>query len=678
MSPGGPERSRVVAWPDLVTAALLFGLALAYFSLTLHRTFVPSDEGLILYHSARTAAGEIPYEDFSDTYGPGVFAVTGLVLRAFDGQILAVRVLLAGFKALAVALTYLTARCMVTPPFAVLGAVIAAAYWGRMAWNLNTPYAGLYTIPLCLLACFALICALRQDSRVGYALAGLIGGGAILFKQTLGVMNAAGMVVAVSAVSALAGPPAERTRAGAVQFLAVWLLAGLAIVLPGVHLMRPTDYVLHFLPLHIFMAVVAAAVVVRGRCNPLLPAVAGRLAPLVLGLAVLPGLTAVFYAWRGGLDALVFNVLTLPTALINYYLALPLPPLGRCLLLLGIAGLISVMLLALRGRWEGARMLGAFALLVLWAGAVVHSSDALTTVLGPQQRLPEDSQWPVILWTIPTMLEGLLSSAVVLAATAVLAPALLAPQREVPVTVLQTLLPLVLFQASLTFQVFPRAYSNVWMAQGAVVPLLTIVLYRWYRLGVSRSANLARRVGAGLLVSVVPLWMVAPIVSHLSAAIRLPGGTALTLPQTRGIILNRFDLPISNAADLTPLVAFLRRAEPPDSPVLPISIDMMMLYLSGRRHLFPEMDYYFYLLGLEMLPPAQRAELADESLLRRLAEVPDALIVIRNDRVGKSMLDALVKLRDAIRRDYETVARFGSYYVLRRKADPVAQPPVAQ
>jgi delta 1-pyrroline-5-carboxylate dehydrogenase len=72
-----------------------------------------------------------------------------------------------------------------------------------------------------------------------------------------------------------------------------------------------------------------------------------------------------------------------------------------------------------------------------------------------------------------------------------------------------------------------------------------------------------------------------------------------------------------------------------------------------------------------MLPPAQRAALADESLLHRLADVPNALIVIRNDRAGKTMLAALAKLREAIRRDYETVASFGSYTVLRRK---VSQP----
>jgi hypothetical protein len=31
--------------------------------------------------------GRIPYEDFPDTYGVGVFVLTGLVLRAFDGSI---------------------------------------------------------------------------------------------------------------------------------------------------------------------------------------------------------------------------------------------------------------------------------------------------------------------------------------------------------------------------------------------------------------------------------------------------------------------------------------------------------------------------------------------------------------------------------------------------------------
>lgn len=666
---GARERraSGLPAWSDVAIAVLLFGMAVAYFGLSFNRSFELSDQGIILYHSARVAAGEVPYRDFPDTYGPGVFLVTGALLRAFDGQILGVRTALVALKALAVALTYLICRFVLPRPFALLGAVVATAHWGRLAWNLNTPYAALYTIPLSLLACFAVVCALRVDSRRAYLVAGLIGGAPVVFKWTLGAFNAGGMVLAVLGVSALGTAPARRTRTATLQFLVPWALAAVAILAPGWRQLQPPDYVLHFLPLHAFMLAVGLAVA-RNGCGPVWPALRDRVGPLVAGLSVLPGLVALFYARTGALGALVFNVLTLPATIVNYYLPVPIPPLGRCLLLAGVAALVSAALLALRGRRGGAALAGAGALLALGGAAALHPHEALSTVLGPPQRSAADSRWLVVLWTVPAMVEGALPALVLLAAAALLA-ARTARGGDVPVRLVQVLVPLAMFQAALGFQVFPRGSFNVWLVHGAVAPLLAIVVHRWYRLGVSPTASRARRAAAAALVAVVPVWLVAPVVHNLFSSLALPTAMPLDLPQATGIVMSRLDKRMGRAGEMESLVRFLREAEPADAPVLPLSIDMMIMYLSGRPHAFPELDYYFFLLGLGMLPPAQCAQLASDALIERLERMPDTLIVIRRDDVSRRMLDVLPDLREAISRHYETVAKLGSYFVLRRRAD---------
>lgn len=671
---GERRRARV----DALVAVAVFALAAAYFSLSATRSFELSDEGHILYHSARVADGDLPYRDFPDAYGPGVFLVTGALLRAFDGHVLGVRAALVALKALAVALAYLLTRFVVPRPIALLGAAIATAFWGRLSWNLNTPYAALYTIPLLLVACFALVCALRTDSRRAYFVAGLVGGAAVLFKQTLGILYGGAMGLAVLAVAALAAPPAARTRGATVRFLGVWVLGAVAMVVPVWRLLRPRDYVLHFLPLHAFMLVVAIAAVRRG-CGPMGPAVPHRVVPLVAGLAVLPGLVVGVYAWAGQLDALMFNLFTLPSTIVNYYIGVPYPPLGRCLLLAGAVGLVSAGLLALGGRRGAAWRVALLAVLVVCVAAAVHGHDRLSTIVGPKFRHASDSWWWVILWTVPAMVEGALPALVILAATVAFTPGLVSGRRELSVATLQVFLPVVLLEAVLSYQVFPRGSFNVWLVHGALAPLAALVAWRWHGLVASATASTARRAAGVALVGLVPLWMVAPVVHHLFFNLSLPGATPVRVPEMRGVVLSLPDRRIGRAGEMEELVEYLRAAEPRDAPLLPISIDMMMLYLSGRRHAFPELDYYFYLLGLDMLPPAQRAALADGSLVERLAQMPAALVVIRKDKVSTRMLNALGELRDALSRDYETIAERGSYHVLRRRDGAVvAGRPVAQ
>ena len=66
-----------VSRSDLAIAALLVATAVGYFSLSIRQTLDLRDEGLIFQHSARVSAGDVPYEDFPDTYGPATLATTG-------------------------------------------------------------------------------------------------------------------------------------------------------------------------------------------------------------------------------------------------------------------------------------------------------------------------------------------------------------------------------------------------------------------------------------------------------------------------------------------------------------------------------------------------------------------------------------------------------------------------
>ncbi len=194
-----PPLSRV----DLGGASLLFFAAVAYFLLTCMHSFELRDEGYLLRIGSRVASGEIPHRDFPALYGPAVHMINGLAIWLFNGKIAPIHLMLVLIKGGTVVVTFLVSRFLVSRPFAVFGALLAMAYWGRNGWNLNTPYATLYTIPICMLALLLLLHALHQRSSLGYVCAGFVAGAALLFKQSLGLSCAYGMALALYALGAL-------------------------------------------------------------------------------------------------------------------------------------------------------------------------------------------------------------------------------------------------------------------------------------------------------------------------------------------------------------------------------------------------------------------------------------------------------------------------------------------
>lgn len=177
-----------------------------------------------------------------------------------------------------------------------------------------------------MLSVFVLIRTLIHDSTRGYVAAGLIAGAAILFKRSLGIANAYGMCLAVCAVGALEAEPTRRSRVAMPAALSLWFLAAIAPMMPFTSAMSPLDYTVHFLPFHLLMASVAAAVLMRGGIGALVSSFIARLSALVLGLAVLPGVTALVYAHWGSLGDLIFNMFVFPTTVPDYYVAVPVPP----------------------------------------------------------------------------------------------------------------------------------------------------------------------------------------------------------------------------------------------------------------------------------------------------------------------------------------------------------------
>jgi hypothetical protein len=205
--------------------------------------------------------------------------------------------------------------------------------------------------------------------------------------------------------------------------------------------------------------------------------------------------------------------------------------------------------------------------------------------------------------------------------------------------------------------------------QGALMPLAIIVLYCWYRLGVAAEASPARRIAAAVLVSLLPLYLLEPAVEQMGDKLSARRAPGLAAPEARGIALTEADARELRLSDVDRLVTYLRDAEPGDAPVLPLTTDLMPLHLSGRAHASPQRDYYFFLLGLNMLPPADRGLLAEGALVCDLADRPETLVVVRSGPVTPRMLAMLPQLRDSLQLDYETATTIGPYSVLRRKAD---------
>lgn len=639
---------------DAAISAALFAVAMAYFALSLPHSFELQDEGYFHTLSSLVAKGDVPHRDFTDLYGPGVYWLNGALHRAFEGQILPVRVGIALFKAAAVVLTFLLVRGLVSLPFAVLGALLAIPFWGRPVWSLNTPYAALYTVPLCMASCWVLIRALERDDRRGFLASGVIAGCAILFKHSLALLCIGGMGVAIWSVSLLEARLREGPRATLGWGMAPLGAAAVAILTPFLSMLTLRDYLLHFAPFHLLLGVVAVAVVRdRPDADPW-PILRQRVAPFAVGSALVPTLVLLGYSISGGLEILVHDLFVLPARMQNYYYAAHTPPGEAASFAIGLLCVITACLMALRGRRGPALAAATVGATALGLAVFQHvSGDVPPAKSGTR-------------WLAPGLFDGTFGPAIALASVLGVAPLVL-KRPALDDRKLRAALPLVFLGSMLLLQAFPRASVSVWIVEAAIAPVLIWTLFRWRKLATNEATPLLRRALATLLVLAMPLWMASHALARNGPIPQLGSPRrALALPGTWGIALDANRIRMRRIVPLEALVRHLEDAEPPDAPILLLGSSWMAVFLSGRPMLFPERSGPLVLLALDMLPDHAITELDEAAMLSHLQQRPDTVVIDEQGPASERMRAALPMLSTLIERELTDTRTFGPFRVLRR------------
>ena len=639
-------------WAEPCILLLVFAGALAWFGRSLHLTLDLRDEGYLFHEIERVARGEVPHRDFRSVYGPLVYAANAPIYRASGGEVLAVRRQLAVLRALAVVAVYAIARQLVGRPHALLAAVLAAAYFGRVLWNLNTPYAALYTVPTVLLALWLALHGLVRGRHVWLFAAGLASGTGVLFKQSLGLACAYGLWMALTASGLLSESTGGRAR-GRTPILCLWGLAAAAIAAPFAAGIGVRDYAIHFLPLHALLAVIGVRFARRGDPALALRTALPRLAVFGAGLALPLLATAALYASWGSLGNLAEHMFAVPMRLQNYAMPVDLPPAGAVALLgAGLAG-CAAGLFALRGSWAPALALALSALALAVAAR------------GPLRSLQQ-------LLFAADGFNGVLLALTTTAGTALVAARLL--PRDAPSAGPRTLalISVLLVQAGMAFQIFPRGGFNTALVLGTIAPVVALLIERAG--AAARQPGAARpRLRAGLafaLAAVVPVFLVSHIVAQVLTA---PAGASLEssdlrMPAVRGVRVPPPEFQRDGLRAVEWLVDHLQSQEPADAPVLLITNEPMLLVLSGRRSLAPEYMLELFLIGLDMWPAEPRDPAIERTLLERLAAAPGALLVERDDASSLQLRRRFPELNRTLDTQFGVEYRVGPYRVLRRKA----------
>lgn len=645
-------------WQDAAICGVLFTAALTYFCLSLRYSLELQDEGYFHLLSSLAAAGELPQRDFTDLYGPGVYWLNGLLLGVSGGQILAVRLGIAASKAAAVVLTYLLVRGLVSTPLAILGSIVAILFWGRSGWALNTPYAALYTVPLCMAACWVLIRALGRGSVLGLVASGGIAGCAVLFKHSLALQCIGGMGVAIWSVSLLEAPPHAGSRRQLAWGLVPLAAAAVAILAPFHSMLSLRDYGIHFAPFHLLLAVVIAACVRRRPELEPRSILTNRIAPFALGVSLAPAVVAVVYLSRGALGALLHQLFVVPMQMQNYYYPVRTPPWDSSVVALGALAVLTAGLLALRGLRRASWGVAISGLAAVGLAVVSHDYGDVPRMMSG------------VRWLGPAFFDEILGPATVLAAGLALVPLALTrsphDQRSLSAT-----LPLLFLGSMVLLQAFPRASFSTWTVEAASVPVLVWVLSRWRAIGVPVATDEAaygfRRAAATLLVLPLPLWM-SSHASRENAPIRQLGveRRALDLPQTNGIALSPDEIRIRNIVSLEALVRHLGETKAEEGPVLLLGNAWMTAFLSGRPMLFPERSGALMLMALGMLPDEGIADLDESAMLERMRRTPNVVVIDDRGPGSKRMRAALPRLKAYVDRELTSRRRFGPFQILRR------------
>ncbi|MCP4036696.1 MAG: glycosyltransferase family 39 protein, partial [bacterium] len=601
--------------------------------------------GYELYNIARAASGQIPQRDFGTVYPPGVYALAAPIYAWFGERVWPVRELLVAVRAAAVMLAFLISRRFLPLPFALLATGFSLAYWGWLAWNLATPYAALFTIPLCMLSLYLLLLALARDGPRLYLAAGLVCGVAVLFKWTLAVMAAYGAVVAIVCVAMLESRTHSGSRRnGPVAF--VWAGMALLLVVAFWSMLSVSDYLLHIAPVHAVMGIVAYSFMRDGDGA----AVVRRSIPSILwyglGFAIVPLATLALYGAWGHAGDLLYNTIVRPLGSPNYYVPVALPEL-RFVATMGCVAALVTALLAGIGR--KLRVAAVFAVAAVVLAPLGYPEGGLLEI---QEALGQ------LLFHLPAI--------TAYAATGVLAWDLVRGSEEPAVAAV--LIPVLLFQMMMSFQIFPRAGYNITLMMGVLAPIVGYLACRWSLLAVAGTSVL-RRSAAFALAGAIALCFVHARVAEVlrspwpaDAPERTFRHRALEGIRPGPEIWERDAL-----AAFDELVETLETLEPADAPLFVIPNMSMVYFLSDREPLFEDRTVIYFLAGWNLLPPDDRDRLLAAEIEARFEAHPETIVVTRVGDESTAHVDATFpNLLPYLSRHYQPVASFGPYRILRR------------
>jgi hypothetical protein len=631
----------------------LFVMALAYFNLTVFYSFDLSDEGYLLFNIRRVANGEIPHRDFTEVYGPGFYALTAPVYRAFGDRVLALRELLAVFRAATVVFAYLIARHFVPRPFAVFAAIVSMAHWGWFVWSLNTPYAAVFTIPLCTFSLVLLLNGEKRGDRRAYVWSGFVCGMALLVKWSLAAVSAYGMVLAICARAMLREHSVPGPRAHRTAIVLAAAVVGSAIVLPFRSKLTPFDYLLHFAPIHTLLAVVSFRFARYGDGRSFSAQATPLVARYCAGFLVAPLLVAALYLSWGSLGDLYYNMVTRPLSYRNYQQPIRLPSLDSLALMSCIAAWIAAGFAFLRSSRRSAisfLVLGAL-LAPFGLPEVQRSGDVSLGLERLQLHLPAITSF---------------------AAVALIAAALARRNPFESERSLNALVAAVFFQEMMTFQIYPRGGFNVTMMLGTLAPIIAYLSYRCYSIGMNgiTSGPLFRRLTAFILAALLPaLFLGQKVRSAVSAPCSHTPSTqvALHVPSLAGIRPKRDPFARTHPAAFAALIRHLEWLPPGDAPIFVLQNEPMIYFATGRDHLFEEHALIFFLAGWNILPASDRGTPSSDVIIERLTQVPDAIIVARlHDETVENFNRHFPEAFQHISENYRVVKAIGHYRVLNR------------
>lgn len=658
---------------DAAVATLLCLLSLWWFTLAAFHGMELRDEGHVLRLSWLTAQGQVPHRDFSDLYGAGVFEVTGAALGAADGRMIGVRWALVALKVCFVLAVFGIARAFCGRGFASFAGVLAAAFWGRALFNLNSPYATLYTLPLLLFAFWLARRGIDRASARQLFFAGGAVGLAFLFKQSLAFYGGVGIGLAIW-IGAWFAAPAASGSAPSRWPAVVWLVAGGAALLPVARLIEPVDYLVHFLALHVLVLAGAVALLRRGTALTLPELLRRWLVPYAAGGLAVIGAAVLGYASIGALAPAFDDLFLVPMDLINYHQSVGIPTAYAWLMTAGLVAAVTAGLLAVGGRARAALACAAAAAVVL----------ALSAEFGPEEPpiefesgvgwvfAPAQSWWQLF-WRAPDALVPVQHALVVWAGIAAFVPWL--AQASAAGERARRVFPLLVFEAFLCFSLFPRAAFNEWILTGAGIVLLVVAAERWGDL--AGSAAPAARVAAALLVACVPAWLAAP--AALSTWQQRAGSVDhqdVRFAAGRGLSMSEFQRDARSFDEFEELIAWFESAKPAHAPIVLLTNQELILFATGRPAAFPELETQFFLAGWGMLSPKRIAQVDVPERLDELAARAPLFVVEREDEQAASLRAAFPHWVDGVRARAREVARIGRYTVSR--IDPPANPRARQ